>query len=272
MWIDTHAHIDAEAFDGDRDEVLSRARAAGVEVIIVAGAARSAEDIRRTTNAADPANNIFASCGVHPHEAKYLDDELMAELMRASTAAGIVAIGESGLDYHYDHSPRDQQRQAFAKHLDLAGDRELPIICHIRNGSEPDTAASAHADAAELLAAHPTTKGAGGVIHCFTGGPDEARIYLEMGLYLSFSGILTFGASAEPIREAAKLAPADRILVETDAPFLAPKPMRGKRNEPAFVVHTGAAIAALRGVSVEELAQSTSENAKRLFKLDSQVK
>lgn len=254
-WIDTHCHLDTEAFNNDRADVLSRAKECGVDTLIISAAARTAADLRRTQAAADPAANIFASCGVHPHQAQYLDPPLQDELARVSQLPGIVAIGESGLDYHYDHSSRLDQKRAFTAQLELACERKLPIICHIRD---------AHKDAAEILSG--TTR-PGGVIHCFTGGPSEARTYLDLGFYLSFSGILTFGKNAQPIRDAASFAPLDRILLETDAPFLAPVPMRGKRNEPAFMVHTAAVLAKLRGLPERDLAEATSSNAIELFNL-----
>ncbi len=253
MFIDTHAHIDAEAFDADREEVLSRAREAGVSAIVIAGAARTAEDMERTANAAQLADNLYTSCGVHPHEATYLDDELFAALEETSLRDRIVAIGESGLDYHYDHSPRETQRSAFERHIELAKRRQLPIICHIRE---------AHSDALEILTAAGAIRG---VIHCFTGGPDDAAAYLELGLYLSFSGIVTFGKNAAAIRAAAELTPPEKMLIETDAPYLAPVPMRGKRNEPAFIRHTAERLATVKGMQVAELAARTSANARELF-------
>ena len=255
MYIDTHAHIDASDFDEDRPEVISRAQAAGVEAIIIAGAARTVQDMERTVAAAEASDDLHASCGVHPHEARYLDDALLDAMAAISSEKSIVAIGESGLDYHYDHSPRSAQQASFERHLELAGERGLPIICHIRD---------AHADALDILRSAGKLSG---VIHCFTGGPDDAEAYLELGLHLSFSGIVTFGKAAEPVRAAACLTPSDRLLIETDAPYLAPVPMRGKRNEPAFLVHTAALLARIRGESGSALGAQTTANARRLFGL-----
>ena len=255
--IDTHAHIDAADFDDDRGEVLERAREAGVQAIIIAGAARTAEDMARTVETAALSPALFASCGVHPHEARYLDRDLMAALEAISEQADVIAIGESGLDYHYDHSPRGDQRAAFERHIELAERRGLPLICHIRD---------AHSEAQEILRSAPNVRG---VIHCFTGGPADAEVYLELGYWISFSGIATFGQNADPIREAAKLTPVDRLLIETDAPYLAPVPLRGKRNEPAFIVHTATRLAEVRGESLEAIATATTDNAHTLFALPS---
>jgi len=240
--------------------VQQRAKDAGVEAIIIAGAARTAADMERTVALAERTGNgssptLFASCGVHPHEAKHFDAALEAALEKTSLRPSVVAIGESGLDYHYDHSPRDAQKRVFERHLALSATRDLPIICHIRD---------AHDDAIAILTASNVRRG---VIHCFTGGPDDAERYLELGFHLSFSGIITFGKNAEPIREAAKLAPLDRILIETDAPFLAPVPERGKRNEPAFIVHTAARLAKIRSEPIASVAAQTTANAQDLFRL-----
>lgn len=260
MLIDTHAHIDAADFDGDRDAVLSRARDAGVGAIIVAGAARSVEDLERTADCADmeiDGVELYATAGVHPHEARHFTGEHAAAIAELAGRPRIVAVGETGLDYHYNHSPPEIQRQVFARQIEIAREVGLPVVCHIRD---------AHDEAREILDASGAAE-VGAVIHCFTGDPDDAAAYVERGFYISLSGIVTFGASAEPIREAVRRIPADRILVETDSPYLAPVPMRGKRNEPAFVAHTAARIAQLRGITEAELAELTTANARAAFDL-----
>jgi TatD DNase family protein len=258
MWIDSHAHLDAEVFDDDRAEALARARAAGVEVIVLAGAARTIEDLDRTVATAESDAAFYATAGVHPHEARFWSPALAERVRELARHPKVVGVGETGLDYHYDHSPRPDQREVFAAHVEIAREADLPVICHVRD---------AHADAATILEATGAAA-VGGVIHCFTGGPADAEAYLALGFHISFSGIVTFrGKSAEPIREAARQVPADRLLLETDCPYLAPMPMRGKRNEPAYLVHTAAFVAELRAEPLEALAEATAANTRRLFGL-----
>jgi TatD DNase family protein len=254
--IDTHCHLDVADFGPDRAEVLARARAAGITVMVCIGSGRDIGAARDAVRLAAAEPDVFAAVGVHPHDVAGMAEADWDELAVLGRAPRVVGIGETGLDYYYDHSPRDAQREAYRRFIALARDVGRPVISHVRD---------AHADAAEILAASDAAP-LGGVIHCFTGGVDEARRYLDLGQHLSFSGILTFKTAA-PIREAAAFAPADRILVETDAPFLAPIPYRGKRNEPAFVVKTVETLAGLRGIPFEEAARLTSENARRLFRL-----
>ncbi len=256
--IDSHAHVDAPQFDGDRAAVLERARAAGLEAIILVGAAGDLATAQRTVELAESAPDLYATVGVHPHEACKRDDSWWPALCELARRDSVVAVGESGLDYHYDLSPRAVQQQCFAEHIALAHRVGKPLICHIRE---------AHDDARRLLT-EAGTPPAGGVIHCFTGTPKDAARYVDMGFHISFSGIVTFkGASAAPVREAARAVPLHRILVETDCPYLAPVPMRGKRNEPAYVVHTAAAVAAERGIPLAELAEATVANTRSLFAL-----
>jgi TatD DNase family protein len=203
--------------------------------------------------AAEP--DVFATVGVHPHDTAEVTEEHWATFERLTRAPRVVGVGETGLDYYYDNSPRETQRAAYRRFIALAREAGRPVISHIRD---------AHADAAEILA-DTGAAALGGVIHCFSGGVDDARSYLKLDQYLSFSGILTF-KNAAPIREAAAFAPADRILVETDAPFLAPIPHRGKRNEPAFVVKTLETLASVRGIPFEEAVRVTTDNARRLFR------
>jgi TatD DNase family protein len=255
--IDSHAHVDGAEFDGDRDEVLARARAAGVRRIITVGTGPSLERIARAPALAAREPDVFATVGVHPHDAARLEPSWWPELERLARLPRVVAVGETGLDYHYDHSPRDVQKQAFRAHVGLARRVGKPVVCHVRD---------AHADTVAILADEGAAE-IGGVIHCFTGAPDDARAYVAAGFHVSFSGIFTF-KTAEAIRAAAREVPLDRILVETDCPYLAPVPLRGKRNEPAFLTHTAAAVAREKGVSPEELAAATTANTSRLFRLD----
>jgi TatD DNase family protein len=253
--IDSHCHLDDGYFAAGRNEVLGRARAAGVTAFVCVGVGRgtgAAEDAVALA-AAEP--DVFAAVGVHPHDAATTTEDDWMALDRLTRAARVVGVGETGLDYHYEHSPRDVQQRSYRRSIALARAINLPVISHVRD---------AHADAADILAEEAPP--AGGVIHCFTGGVAEARAYLDLGHHLSFSGILTF-KNAGNVREAAAFAPLERILVETDAPYLAPIPHRGARNEPAFMVETLAALAALRGLPPAEIDRATSENTRRLFRL-----
>jgi TatD DNase family protein len=256
-FLDSHCHVDGSDFDADRAEVLARARAAGVGVMVVVAAPRELGDLERPIALAESDPHLFATVGVHPHDAARIEPAWWEAVERLAAHPKVVAIGETGLDYYYDHSPRDQQRAAFARHLEIARAAAKPVVCHVRD---------AHQEAASMLEAAAVGRAAGGVIHCFTGTPEDARRYAALGLYVSFSGIATF-KTAGAIREAVKEVPPDRILIETDCPFLAPVPMRGKRNEPAYLVHTAAVIAREAGVSVEELAARTTANACALFSL-----
>ena len=198
---------------------------------------------------------IYTTVGVHPHEARLLDDNLYAQLIELSQHPKVIAWGEIGLDYHYDNSPRDVQREAFRKQLRMARERGLPVSIHTRE---------AEADTLAILDQEWKDSGLGGVIHCFTGTRSFAEAAVDRGFYVSFSGVVTF-KKAEELRETARALPLDRILIETDAPFLAPVPYRGRRNEPAYVVETARAIAEIRGMSLVEIGTQTSENFKRLF-------
>jgi TatD DNase family protein len=259
-FIDSHAHIDTSAFDADRDEVLARARAAGVETIIVIGATGDVADAARAVALAETHPDLYATVAIHPHDVAKMEPSWWEDLRALAERDAVVAIGETGLDYHYDHSPRDAQQRCFAGFIELAKQLDLPVVCHVRD---------AHDDARRILAEHGAAEGRlRGVIHCFTGGPDDAEAYAAMGLYVSFSGIVTFkGKSADPIREAVRRVPRERLLIETDCPYLAPVPMRGKRNEPAYLVHTAEALAREVGVEVAELAELTAANTRAAFGL-----
>lgn len=256
MYIDSHAHIEGKEFDADREAVIQRALDAGVEIIVCVGNGEVAADSHAAAfRLAEQYPFIYTTVGVHPHEARLLDDNLYAQLKELSQHPKVIAWGEIGLDYHYDNSPRDVQREAFRKQLRMARERGLPISIHTRE---------AEADTLTILDEEWKGSGLGGVIHCFTGTRSFAAAAVDRGFYVSFSGVVTF-KKAEELRESARALPLDRILIETDAPFLAPVPYRGKRNEPAYVVETAQALSELRGMSLVEIGRQTSHNFKRLF-------
>lgn len=258
MYIDSHAHIEGSEFDADREAVIQRALDAGVEIIVCVGDGEVAADSHAAAfRIAEQYPFIYTTVGVHPHEARLLDDNLYAQLMDLSQHSKVIAWGEIGLDYHYDNSPRDVQREAFRKQLRMARERGLPISIHTRE---------AEADTLAILEEEWKDSGLGGVIHCFTGTRSFAEVAIELGFCISFSGVVTF-KNAKDLRETARVLPIERILIETDSPFLAPVPYRGRRNEPAYVVETARAIAELRGLDAEALGQTTSENFNRLFEL-----
>jgi TatD DNase family protein len=243
-------------FDHDRDAVVERARAAGVERMLIVGELDEELGLGGVTRAVELAERLGFPCsaGVHPHQAR-LYDEKAADLLRGLAREGrIVAIGEIGLDFHYDHSPRDVQQDVFRRQLDLAGELGLPVIVHTREADRETAAILEHGEADEV----------GGVIHCFTGSRELAERALVLGFCVSFSGIVAF-PRAETIQEVARAVPLERLLVETDAPFLAPPPHRGKRNEPAFVVEVARHVAALRGLPLPELARAVGANFERLL-------
>lgn len=252
--VDSHCHLDAGYFPEGTDEVLGRARAAGVVGFVVVGVGEDLGPARAAVAlaAAEP-RSITAAVGVHPHDAKALDDGMMRELEALAATPEVAFVGEIGLDYHYDHSPREVQREVFDRLVALALRLEKPIVVHTREAAT-DTLALLEASRARDV---------GGIIHCFSEDRPFAERALELGFYLSFSGIVSF-KNARAVREVAAWAPLDRILVETDSPYLSPVPLRGKRCEPAYVVHTARAVAELRRMPLEELALATAENTRRL--------
>lgn len=250
---DSHTHIDLAEFDSDRPALLKRAAEAGVtHMLLVAQADDSVGLDRGLTIARDC--GIKASGGLHPHEAIHWSESLAERLIDLGHARSICAIGEIGLDFHYDHSPRDQQEEVFRRQIRIARAVKLPVIIHTREADDLTIAILREENAAEV----------GGVIHCFTGTQALADAALALGFFVSFSGIACF-ANADPLREVARTVPLDRFLVETDCPFLAPPPHRGKRNEPAFVVDVARRMAEVKGVPTEVLAAATVENFERLF-------
>ncbi len=254
--IDSHCHIDMPQFDADREQAVARARAAGVETMLVVGGMDEDAGHLRALKVAE-AFSLPASSGVHPHEARLATPATYDELRGLAREGRIVAVGEIGLDFHYDHSPREVQRDVFRAQVRLAREVGLPVIVHTRE---------ADAETAALLEEEGAGE-TGGVIHCFTGGHDLARRALALGFYVSFSGIVAF-SRAETIQEVARTVPLDRMLVETDSPFLAPPPHRGKRNEPAFVVEVARKVAALRGQTVEEVGRAAAANFRALFRVE----
>lgn len=258
MFIDSHAHIEGSDFDADRKAVIQRALDAGVEIIVCVGDGEVAADSHAAAfRVAEEYPFIYTTVGVHPHEASLLDDNLCTKLMDLSRHPRVIAWGEIGLDYHYDNSPRDVQREAFRRQLRMARERRLPISIHTRE---------AEADTLKILDEEWKDAGIGGVIHCFTGTRGFAEAAVEGGFLISFSGVITF-KKADDLRETARALPLEKILIETDSPFLAPVPYRGRRNEPAYVVETARAIAELRGDEPEEIGRATAANFKRVFSL-----
>jgi len=258
--IDSHCHLDFADFEADRAAVLARARQAGVTAFVAIGSGRDTSSAREAVALARAEPDIFAAVGVHPHDAAGMTEADWVELDSLARAPRVVGVGETGLDYHYDLSPRPVQQEVYRRFVALARAARRPLVSHVRDAHEDAAAILREAGAAEV----------GGVIHCFTGGVEDARRYLDLGHHLSFSGILTFKNAAE-VRAAAAFAPLDRVLVETDAPYLAPVPHRGKRNEPAFLAETVRALAAVRGADPATVEAATAANATRLFRLDSAV-
>jgi len=248
--IDTHCHLEMPQFNPDRDAVIARAKEAGFEALITVGS-----DLEGTVKGMELAGRydfIYSSIGIHPHDAKNFSDEIYNDLLKWSNETKVVAIGETGLDYHYDHSPREVQREVFRRHLLLARETDLPVIIHSREAKE---------DTLAILEESGVNRG---VLHCFSGDMEMAQRAMSMGLHISFAGPVTFKKSAD-LREIARLVPDDYLLVETDAPYLSPEPFRGKRNEPSYLLNTVRQLAEIRGVSPDDIARVTTLNAKRLF-------
>jgi TatD DNase family protein len=259
MFVDSHAHIDGEAFDADRDEVVARAREAGVAAILNVGTGDPhGGELERAVRVAERYEGVYAAVGVHPHDAR-LFDERAAERVHelAASSERVIAWGEIGLDYHYDNSPREVQRAVFARQLRMARALDLPVIIHSRE---------ADAETVEILRAEWEGAARGGIMHCFGGGSEMAAGVLELGFMISFAGNVTF-KNAGALREVARRVPLERLLVETDCPFLTPVPFRGRRNEPARVVETARSLAELHGMEAEEFGRITTGNFERFFNL-----
>jgi TatD DNase family protein len=256
--IDAHAHLDRDEYASDLDAVIARARAAGVERVVCIGMWRAPGDFGDALGLVDRDPSWFAATvGIHPHEAAKAPEDDWRRLEALARDPRVRAVGETGLDFHYDLSPRDVQEAAFRRSLAIAKAAGKPVVIHVR---------TAEALCADILRAEGVPA-AGGVIHCFTADAAAARAFLDLGLYISVAGIVTF-KSAEAIRDAVRIVPRDRLMVETDAPYLAPIPHRGKRNEPAFVAETARKVAEVWETTPEEVGRVTAENTRRLFRLD----
>lgn len=261
IFVDSHCHIDGEQFDSDREEVISRAKEAGVKTLLVVGTGDATEcsNFERVVKLAESHDNIYCSIGVHPHDAKSFgktEEEKLVNLAKSSKK--VIGWGEIGLDYYYDHSPRDVQREVFIRQIRIAKALDLPIIIHSRDADD---------ETVEILTQecnYPEFRG--GIMHCFGGTPEMAEQILKLNFMISFAGNVTF-KKAENLRDSAKIVPLERLLIETDCPYLTPIPFRGKRNEPMYVVETAKFLADFYGVELEVLAEKTTENFHRFFQV-----
>jgi len=274
MFIDSHAHLEGKGYDADRDEVLARAKSAGVGAYLAIGNGDGPDTADCGIRLAEKYNGqpqfpeIWASVGVHPHEASLANDGADRRMLEWARHPRVIGWGEIGLDYFYDHSPREVQKAVFLRQMELAQAARLPIIIHCRPS---DKSENAWDDCLGMIGEHWSapeldSSGLGGVLHCFTGTVGHARRGLELGFMISFAGNITF-PKAQNIRDAAQFVPLDRMLIETDSPYLAPIPHRGQRNEPSYVIETARQIGRLRGISAEEIGRQTAENFARFFKL-----
>jgi len=255
--IDSHAHIDFPQFNDDRDVMLERARAAGVNTLLAIGSGPGPEKLDAALPFAEQHDWIYATVGTHPHEAKDLTPTHLEQLAKLTQHPRVIAYGEIGLDYFYDHSPRDVQQRVFQDQMELAAKAKLPLIIHCRD---------AWPDCLDLLDTHWRPTGLGGILHCFTSTLDDAKRGLDMGFLISFAGNSTY-PKAQNLRDIAKALPLENLLIETDSPFLAPQPYRGKRNEPAYVGEVAKAIASVRNLPAEDVAAATAANFRRFFGL-----
>lgn len=253
--IDAHCHLDYAPMATDLEATFEAGAAAGVVQYVHVGC--SPDSIDRAVSLADAHPHVFAVVGIHPHDAKHTDDAMLDRLRAHAKNPNVVAIGETGLDYHYDLSPREDQRRSFAQHIELSRELDMPVVLHVRD---------AHEEALAIVNEAGPRAEMPGMVHCFTAGPDEARAWLDLGFHISYSGISTF-KKAQDIRDAVALTPDDRILVETDAPYLAPEPLRGRKNTPANVAFTCARLAEVRGMTGEALAQLAADNTRALLRL-----
>jgi len=263
MFIDSHAHLEGHRYDADREQVVARAREAEVETIVAIGNGDGPANFDCGILLAERYDFMYATIGIHPHEARLADQAAFDRMEQLARRPRVIAWGEIGLDYYYDHSPRDLQQQVFLKQMELARAAKLPIVIHCRPS---DNCENAWDDCLRLMREHWTASGLGGILHCFTGNAAQAKRALDMGFMISFAGNVTF-PKAQQIREAALAVPLDRMLIETDSPFLAPVPHRGQRNEPAFVKEVARQIGELRGLSAEEIGRQTTQNFYRFFSL-----
>jgi TatD DNase family protein len=263
MFVDSHAHLDGKQFDSDREQVITRAREAGVKTLVAIGNGDGPEQVDCGIRLAERYDFIYATLGIHPHEARLADEAAYLNMEHLAQHPKVIAWGEIGLDYFYDHSLRDVQKEVFIRQMELAGAAKLPIVIHCRPSEASE---NAWEDCLGLMREHWAAKGLGGILHCFTGNVPQAKRALDMGFMISFAGNLTF-PKAQQIRDAALQIQVERMLIETDSPYLAPVPHRGKRNEPAFVKETARKLGELRGLSAEEIGEQTSRNFYKFFKL-----
>jgi TatD DNase family protein len=263
MFVDSHAHLDGERFDSDRELVIARARDAGLTAMVAIGNGDGPAEVDCGIRLAEKYDFIWATLGVHPHEARLADDTAYAHMERLARHPKVIAWGEIGLDYFYDHSPREVQKEVFTRQMELAAAAKLPIVIHCRPSDGSD---NAWEDCLRMIQEQWAANGLGGILHCFTGNWAQAKRALDMGFMISFAGNITF-PKAQQIRDAALEVPLDRMLIETDSPYLAPVPHRGKRNEPAFVKETARKLGELRGLSTEEVGERTSRSFYKFFKL-----
>jgi len=265
--IDSHAHLDSQRYGDDRDALLARAWGAGVQTILSIGIGEGPDTMHQALDLAREYANrpgvpkIYASAGVHPHEARLANDAAYTKLNQLLDQPEVLACGEIGLDYYYDHSPRDVQKAVFTCQMEIAAAHKKPIIIHCRPS---DNSTNAWDDTLDTLESEWSPTALGGILHCFTGEWAHARRAMDLGFLISFAGNITF-PKAQPIRDVLAQVPLDRILIETDAPFLAPVPNRGKRNEPAWVAEVAAKVAAVKSIAPEETALRTTENFHRFF-------
>ncbi len=255
--VDSHAHVDVSDFDADRDAMLARAQSAGIGMMLAIGNGPEVEKLGAAVPYAEQHDWIFASAGIHPHEARHATDAHYEELDRLARHPRVIAWGEIGLDYHYDHSPRDIQARVFRRQLGQARAAKTPVVIHCRE---------AWPDCLKILDEDWRSSGLGGIFHCYAGTIEEARRGMEMGFLVSFAGNVTY-PKAQNLRDVARQIPLDRLLVETDSPFLAPLPHRGKRNEPAYVAEVARTIANVRDLATDEVARAAAENFRRFFGL-----
>lgn len=263
LFIDSHAHLDGQQFESDRDQVIARARQVGVQAMVAIGNGDGPTQVDCAIKLAEKYDFIYATIGIHPHEARLADETAYQNMERLARHPKVIAWGEIGLDYFYDHSLREAQKDVFIRQMELAGAAKLPIVIHCRPSEGSD---NAWEDCFGLLNEHWAAAGLGGILHCFTGTWPQAKRALDMGFMISFAGNLTF-PKAQQIRDAALEVPLSRILIETDSPYLAPVPHRGRRNEPAFVKETARRLGELRGLKEEEVGRQTSHNFYKFFKL-----
>lgn len=260
QFVDSHAHIDGEEYDADRDEVFERAREAGVCSILNVGTGDPASgSLERAVEVAEKYENVYAAVGVHPHDARLFDESAARRIHNLiERSPRVIAWGEIGLDYHYDNSPRDAQRDVFRRQLQMAREANLPVIVHSREAED---------DTVNILRDELKGSARSGVMHCFGGSHVMMERVVELGFMISFAGVITF-KKAEDLREVARHVPLERLLIETDCPYLTPVPFRGKRNEPARVVEVAKCLAEIRGLTIEEMGQLTTANFTRFFGLN----